>query len=134
MVQTLVQGLRDNERSQSDEDRPKATPWVPETPGEGIEGIFKWKTTFESKFVDQKTNTKLMQPAWFIETDDGQYIMVVGNRTVLRNEMEKAAEDNDLEEGDRVAIIFYGQRETKSGTSFFKYGVAVQKQGEAPPF
>lgn len=99
--------------------------WMPTEAGESIEGIVLETFSFEGKFKDAKTGTYPEIPGIVLKVDgDETPWSVVGLHGVLRQELEKA----DPQPGDRVAIIYSGEREGKE-YSYQHYRMAIRRGG-----
>jgi hypothetical protein len=102
--------------------------WRPE-PGEGIEGVITEVYSFTGKFVDAKTGDFPTIPGWVLKVEgDDTLWSVAGLHGVLRGEMEKA----EAQIGDRVAVLYSGKRESKGGTEYNHYRVAIRRGNGAP--
>jgi len=96
--------------------------WRPDA-GESIEGVVVETFSFESKYKDAKTNSYPTIPGLVLQVDgDDTPWSVVGLHGVLRQEIEKA----DPQPGDRVAIIYSGEREGKE-YSYQHYRFAIRR-------
>lgn len=102
--------------------------WRPE-PGDGIEGVITETYSFEGKFKDSKTGDFPTIPGWVLKVDGDETLWsVAGLHGVLRGEMEKAA----AQPGDRVAVLYSGVRQSKGGTDYNHYRVAIRRGNGAP--
>jgi hypothetical protein len=99
--------------------------WVPENPGDGIQGVIVRIGETRSDFEDDPG--KAMVPTWTLQTKDGGKWRVIGYGAVLKREMQ----DSGAEIGDLAAIKFFGEKPIKKGKFAGKlykhYGVAVRK-------
>ena len=99
--------------------------WVPENPGEGIQGVIIKIGETRSDFEDDPA--KAMVPVWTLQTRDGNKWRVIGYGAVLKREMQDAG----AEIGDLAAIKYFGEKPIKkgrfAGNPYKHYGVAVRK-------
>jgi len=102
--------------------------WRPE-PGEGIEGVVTEVYSFQGKFVDAKTGLFPTIPGWVLKVEgDDTLWSVAGLHSVLRGEMEKA----EAQVGDRVAVLYAGVRQSKGGTDYNHYRLAIRRGNGSP--
>lgn len=96
--------------------------WIPEVPGDGVQGVVLKKGVTTSDFSDEPV------PTVTIETDSGEKIRITGYGAVLRRELE----DADVEPGDLLAVKYFGekpiQRGRYAGKMYKHYGVAVRRR------
>jgi len=122
-VADLLDGLNDGPSetvdlldNMTDEGAPA---WVPEEPGEGIQGRLV--------SVSQGTGDYGSYPVWVVDLGDDNKVRVNGFGTVLSREMQ----DANAEPGDTVAVKFFGDKEIQNGKwkgkMYKHYKVAVAK-------
>lgn len=101
-------------------------PWQPEE-GDSIEGVVIETFSFQSGYKDSDTGEKPTIPGLVIVLDDENEPpwSVVGLHSVLRREIE----DNEIQVGDRVAIIYEGERESRKDpdNSFHYYRLGIRQ-------
>jgi hypothetical protein len=108
----------------------ESEPWRPEEAGEGIEGVIVEIYSFEGKFIDAKTNMFPIIPGWVLEVKGDETLWSVGGlHHVLRAEMAKA----DAQVGDRVAVLYQGTRQNKSGADYHHYRLAIRHGNGGSP-
>ena len=95
--------------------------WVPEKPGEGIQGVVVKVGETRSDFSDE------MAPTVTIETKSGDKLRVIGYGAVLRRELY----DADPKPGDRIAVKYFGEKTIKkgkwAGKQYKHFGVVVRR-------
>lgn len=97
--------------------------WVPDKPGEGVQGQVLKVGETRSDFSDD------MAPTVTLLTKDGAKLRVIGFGAVLRRELL----DADPKPGDTVAIKYFGEKTIKkgkyAGKPYKHFGVAVRRAG-----
>lgn len=95
--------------------------WVPETPGEGLQGTVTRVGTTSSDFDDDPV------PTVTVETKVGEKFRIIGYGAVLKRELI----DNDPQVGDLLAVKYFGEKTIKkgkyAGKPYKHYGVAVRR-------
>jgi hypothetical protein len=99
--------------------------WVPENPGEGIQGeVIKVGET-RSDFA--RDGEDPMVPTVTIKTKTGEKYRIIGYGAVLKREMQ----DADPQVGDLFAIKYFGDKTVKkgkwAGKPYKHFGVAVRR-------
>lgn len=104
-----------------------AAAWVPEEPGEGIQGTVIAYEEIPAKYKRAGEEMGDTDPTVTVEMADGTRLRVLGFGAVLRRELRQAS----LEVGDTVAVKYFGTDTVKkgafAGTEFKKYSVASRK-------
>lgn len=99
--------------------------WVPDKPGDGIQGVVIKVGETKSDFSDE------LAPTVTIETKDGSKFRIIGYGSVLRREMV----DADPKPGDTFACKYFGTKKIKNGKwagkDYKHFGVAVRRQKQA---
>jgi hypothetical protein len=83
-----------------------APAWIPETPGEGIQG--KLVSKYE---IDDDYNHGEKVPVWVVQVSDDENLRVTGFQTVLRREMK----EKDPPIGATVAVKRLNDRTATKG-------------------
>lgn len=120
----LLDGLNDDDGAEA---------WVPENPGEGIQGTV---ISVTDDMPDQyKANETV--PVVTIETADGTHYRIMGFHGVLRKEIRQHAP----RVGDTFAVRYFGEKTLKTGPfkgkDFHHYRAAVRRNArtsEEAPF
>jgi hypothetical protein len=96
--------------------------WVPEKPGDGIQGVVIKVGETKSDFSDE------LAPTVTIETKDGSKFRIIGYGSVLRREIQ----DADPHPGDLFACKYFGEKKIKNGKwagkNYKHFGIAVRRQ------
>lgn len=96
--------------------------WVPEKPGDGVQGVVIKIGETKSDFSDE------LAPTVTIETSDGSKLRIIGYGSVLRREIV----DADPHPGDLFACKYFGEKKIKNGKwagkNYKHYGIAVRRQ------
>lgn len=99
--------------------------WVPEKPGDGIQGVVIKVGETKSDFSDE------LAPTVTVETKDGNKFRIIGYGSVLRREIQ----DADPQPGDLFACKYFGEKKIKNGRwagkDYKHFGVAVRRQKQA---
>lgn len=99
--------------------------WVPDKPGEGIQGVVVKVGETRSDFSDE------LCPTVTIETKDGDKYRIIGYGTVLRREIQ----DADPKPGDLFACKYFGEKPIKkgkwAGKNYKHFGIAVRRRSQA---
>lgn len=95
--------------------------WVPEKPGEGIQGVVVKVGETRSDFSDE------VVPTVTVETKTGDKFRIIGYGAVLRRELY----DADPKPGDLIAVKYFGEKAIKkgkwAGKNYKHFGVAVRR-------
>jgi hypothetical protein len=83
-----------------------AEAWVPEEPGDGIQGVVIKRGTTRSDYDDDK-----VVPTMTIRVKSGECFRIVGYSSVLAREII----DQDPQPGDTVALKYFGEKTVKRG-------------------
>lgn len=90
--------------------------YKPDRSGEGVEGVIISQDITSSEYTSDDI------PVLLLETDGGVIRSVRGYHKILRDELTRVKPNN----GDRIAIKYFGQKKTKDGKrSFHSYKVAL---------
>lgn len=96
--------------------------WVPDKPGDGVQGVVIKVGETKSDFSDE------LAPTVTIETKDGSKFRIIGYGSVLRREIQ----DADPNPGDIFAVKYFGEKKIKNGKwagrDYKHFGVAVRRQ------
>ena len=96
--------------------------WVPEKPGDGVQGVVIKVGETKSDFSDE------LAPTVTLETKDGSKFRIIGYGSVLRREIV----DADPQPGDLMAVKYFGVKKIKNGKwagkDYKHFGVAVRRQ------
>lgn len=99
--------------------------WVPDKPGEGIQGVVVKVGETRSDFSDE------VVPSVTIETKEGDKLRIIGYGAVLRRELY----DADPHPGDLLAVKYFGEKPIKkgkwAGKNYKHFGVAVRRAQKA---
>jgi len=101
-------------------DRRHAESWIPDEPGDTIEGEFVR--------LDRGTTEYGAAAIAVIRTDDGSERAVWLLHAVLKQELGRVRP----EPGERLAIRFDGRKTSTRGHSYAAYSVAVDREESAP--
>jgi hypothetical protein len=96
--------------------------WVPEEPGEGIQGVVIKRGTTRSDYDDDK-----VVPTVTIKAKDGTKWRIIGYGSVLAREIL----DQDPQPGDLLAVKYFGEKLVKkgkfAGRPYKHFGLMVRK-------
>ncbi|MBH1932787.1 hypothetical protein I5Q34_00495 [Streptomyces sp. AV19] len=104
-------------------DGTSADPWIAQEHGDGIQGVVTALDETTSDFGPEPV------PVVTVRTADGSEKRVTAYHGVLRNEIRKAAP----QVGDTFACRYFGQKESKSGSTYHHYQVKVVRSTTPPP-
>jgi len=98
--------------------------WVPDGPGDGIQGVVYKTGTTRSEFHQ---GDEALRPTVWLKTKDGDKFRVIGYSGVLKNELV----NNDPKVGDLIAVKYFGTKKVKkgrwAGKDYHHYGVVVKR-------
>lgn len=98
-----------------------AEAWVPENPGDGVQGVILKIGETRSDFSD------IPAPTITLETKEGNKVRVIAYSTVLRNEVN----DAKLQPGDLFAVKYFGNATGKKGQTYKKIQIAFRRRQPA---
>lgn len=120
----LLDNLRNNPAPDGQSGEDFAPSWRWEQAGDGVEGTI---ITISSRIHD---NHPEGYPIVTVRQDNGEDLAIHAMATVLKNEFNDAG----LRVGDRLAVIYDGQKTSRAGRNFNAFRVAHQPgTGGVPP-